>query len=95
MDELKEESLLVVIKNEQVAVKREEIDRIDARQPGGVKVTRDSRVTQEMKADSAVAGRPGDVGSSTSSSTSLTIGGKPDFTTVYRRGGTGAGANWD
>jgi hypothetical protein len=87
MDELKEESLLVVVKNEQVAIKRADIDRIDARPSGGSRVTRESKATQEMKADSGVGGRPGNVGPSTSSSSSLTIGGKPDFKTVYRRSG--------
>lgn len=51
MDELTESSLIVIVKNEQVAIPREEIERIDARpaQAG-------SRVTKETKTSREVAG---------------------------------------
>jgi len=79
-DELTSENLVVVVKNEQVAIPRDEIDRIDARP-----VKRGSRITKENSGASGAVppdgGRP-----SSSYSSGVSIGNKPDFETVYRRG---------
>lgn len=88
MDELTGESLIVVLKNEQMAIAKDQIERIDYRpaQPGG-------RLKKETK--TTVAGsdpKPPPPGPSqgsqapaSSTSTSFSVGSKPDFETIYRR----------
>lgn len=88
MDEANEDRILVVVKNEQMAIPKDQIDRLDARPKGG------SRVVKETKTTSNPPGNPspteqriggGPVGPSGSSSSSLSFGSKPNFETVYRR----------
>ena len=77
MDELRVESLVVVIKNEQVAIRRAEIDRIDARPPQTTsRVSREGKTVTETGRD----GKP-----NTSVSSGISIGSKPGFETIYRR----------
>jgi hypothetical protein len=84
-DEAREESLLVVLKNEQVAIPREEIERLDARPAGGRTKLESQTKTIEPDASRPPAGPPGaGARGGTSSSSNLAIG-KPDFETVYRR----------
>ena len=89
MDEATDERLLVVHKNEQAAIERSDIDRIDARPSNKRAVTKETRETSsDSNADprSAIPGpQPNRPGPTSSSSTNYTIGGKPDFETVYRR----------
>lgn len=88
MDEASEESLIVVLKNEQVAIARDEIDRIDYRpaQPGG-RLKKETKTTVEGPDTKAMRSGPtqGFPGPSSSTSTSLTVQSKPDFETLYRR----------
>lgn len=84
-----EDSLLIVVKNSEVAVPKDQIDRIDYRpaRPGG-HVVKETKTTEEdpTKAKEPPAGMNGrqeGVGSSTS--TSVNFQGKPDFETIYRR----------
>ncbi len=79
-DELTSENLVVVVKNEQVAIPRADIDRIDARP-----VKRGSRITKESSGTSGEV-PPGGGRPSSSYSSGVSIGNKPDFETVYRRG---------
>jgi hypothetical protein len=90
MDEATDERLIFVNKNEQTSLAKEDIDRLDARPAAKRTVTKETKETQsDSSADprSAIPGptpnRPGPTGSS---STNYSIGGKPDFETVYRRG---------
>ena len=96
-DELTEEKLIAVIKNEQMAIPKTEIDRIDARE----KTTGKSKPTVESKTERGVTQpeRPAapprsmkesQAGAPTmSSSSTVTWGsGKPGFETVYRRTAT-------
>jgi hypothetical protein len=90
-DEATEESLIVVVKNEQVAIPRDKIDRIDYRPPGGSRVTKETKTTQEAPGEKpAPPGVPQNP-SGSSSSSSVTIGSKPDFETIYRRSAGPAG----
>ncbi len=89
-------SLIIVVKKEQVAIPKGEIDRIEARPPakkGGRKLIQETRVDDPAKpsADagphgptagpqSGVPGTPG-----YSSTTSVSSGDKGEFSTVYRR----------
>jgi hypothetical protein len=88
MDEANEERIVVVVKNEQVAIAKDQIDRIDFRPKAG------SRIVKETKTTTSAPGNPspaeqriggGPPGPSGSSSSSLTFGSKPDFETIYRR----------
>jgi hypothetical protein len=78
MDELTDENLVILVKKTQTAIPKDQIDRIDARPMGGSRVTKETKTT-ETYAD-AKSAAPG-----TSTSTSVNIGSKPDFETVYRR----------
>ncbi len=73
---LTDDNLIVLIKKTETAIPKDQIDRIEARPSTG------SRVTKETTTKDGV----GPDGSPTSSmSTGYSIGGKPDFETVYRR----------
>jgi hypothetical protein len=95
-DELTDDNLIVVVRNGQVAIPRDQIDRIDARpaKPGG-RVTKETRTSQTNPA--AEPPKPGPYagtgvpGSNTSSS--VNYEGKPDFETVYRRAAGGPGSH--
>ncbi len=90
MDEATAENLLVVVKNEQVAIPKDRIDRIDSRPAqSGSRVTKRSKTTSEPPdpKQPSVGPSRGISGPSVSSSTSLSVGSRPDFETVYRRPG--------
>ena len=91
MDEAGEENLVVVLKNEQVAIPREQIDRVDARPAqGGGRTTKQTRTSVDPpngKAAAPPSTMKGPDGPSSSTSTSVSLGGKADFETVYRRRG--------
>jgi len=73
MDEATDERLVIVNKTEQTSIAREEIDRVDARPSNKRPVTRETKASG------------GETAGSSGLSSSLSIGGKPDFETVYRR----------
>ena len=90
-DDLGEEKLLVVLKNEQMAIPKDGIDRIDARPSTKKdKPKVESTVQKDINNPSAIAAPPRDQksrsipGESTSASTNVSWG-KPGFETVYRR----------
>src|SRR5438067_11845549 len=93
MDEANDERIVVVNKNEQSAIAREDIDRLDARPLGKPRVTKETKTTVTDAASDprstipspATRGSVGGGGTSTSTSTGYSIGGKPDFELVYRR----------
>jgi hypothetical protein len=88
MDELTDDNLVVINKNEQTAIPRDQIDRVDYR-PSGSRVTRTNttKVTDGVGDPKSVIPGPngGTSGPSTSTSSGLSIGSKPDFETVYKR----------
>ena len=87
MDEATDENLAVVNKNEQMAIPKEQIDRIDYR-PVKPRVTKESKTTASNGTE-AKPPAPGPYqnapGPSSSTSTTVSIGSKPDFETIYRR----------
>jgi len=88
MDELTDESLVVIVKNEQTAIPKEEIDRIDYRPPQtGSRVTKESKTTTTTDLPEPVGPRPTPGASvpGMSSSSGVSVGSKPDFETIYRR----------
>ena len=88
MDEADDERIVVVIKNEQVAIPRADILRLDARpKQTGSRVTKTTTNTvthdpPDLKPQPGPRGAPGPT---MSSGTSYSMGSKPDFQTVYRR----------
>ncbi len=82
LDEATDENLIIVVKNEQQAIPKDQIDRLDYR-PHGSRVTKESRVTNDSPTEPEVGPRA--AGAGTSSSTSVEFGSKPDFETIYRR----------
>lgn len=87
LDEASEERLVVVLKNEQVSIAKDDIDRLDARPPRtGGRFTRETRTTRSTpERQPANMPTPAAPVPSTSSSSSVTINSKPDFEMVYRR----------
>jgi hypothetical protein len=90
-DEANDERILVVVKNEQVAIPKEDIDRLDARgaaAPRKLNVEKTEKVTDPDPVPSPKAGPaiPRD-----SYGSNVSFGGsKPDFETIYRRSSAAA-----
>jgi hypothetical protein len=91
MDELTDDNLVVINKNEQTAIPRDQIDRIDAR-PAFKRSFKPVTTTTEKNAAtdprSTMPGPnspPSGGGPSTSTSSGLSFGSKPDFETIYHR----------
>ncbi len=84
-EDLTDENLLVILNKSQQAIPRIEIDRIDARPPQkGKRLRTESRT--ETKDPQPSRGMPNESRvPSTNSTSSVVIGDKPDFETVYRR----------
>jgi hypothetical protein len=85
-DDANDERLIVVIKKEQVAIPKEDIDRLDARPaatPRKVNVEKTEKVTDPDPVPNPRTG-PAAPGESTSSNVSFG-GSKADFETIYRR----------
>jgi hypothetical protein len=75
MDELTDENLVVIVKKTQMAIPKNQIDRLDAR-PAGGGAKKETTTKQSVDADGK---------ETTSTSTGYSFGGRPDFETVYRR----------
>jgi hypothetical protein len=88
MDEANDERLIVVIKNEELAIQKDDIDRVDCRPATKSRVTKETRTTQTDSTQTTPVGpqpqgsRPGPA---TSTTTSFGGASKPDFETIYRR----------
>ena len=86
MEEANADSLIIVEKKEELAIPRDQIDRIDYRPVKGGRVTRETREKVEGPDATTAAELPnGAPGETVSTSTSLVIGGQPDYQTIYRR----------
>ena len=87
-DEANDERLIVVVKNEQTAIPKEQIDRLDARpqqQGGRLKVESKTTTDDPQKPKEPAMGMGAQPVTSTSTSSGVTITGRPDFETVYHR----------
>ena len=86
-DEANDENLIMVVKNEQIAVPKDQIDRLDYRPPQPGRVVKETTT----KVEDAKPGEPQQgmnhqsSGPGYSSSTGFSIQGKPEFETLYRR----------
>jgi len=88
LDEADGERIVIVVKNQQLAIPKEDIDRLDARmvvkEPRKFVKETTSKVTEPDYTPHPPAG-PAVPGESTSTSFSHSSTSKPDFETVYRR----------
>jgi hypothetical protein len=94
MDELTDDNLVVIDKNAQTAIARDQIDRVDYRPSGKSRIAKETTKVNDGVGDpKAVIPGPrqqGNPGPSTSTSSNVSIGSKPDFETIYRRRTGGA-----
>lgn len=83
-EDLNDDSLIIATKKEEIAIPKEQIQRIDFRPKAESRVTKESKTTATDPApnDPGNRGVPNVPGSS--SSTNLSFGSKPDFQTIYR-----------
>src|ERR1051326_3442129 len=86
-DEADNDRVVMVVKNEQIAIPRDQIDRLDARPQSGSRVKVESKTTTDdpQKAGEPDAGMHSHPVNGTSSSSGVSVVGKPDYETVYRR----------
>jgi hypothetical protein len=86
LDEATDDNVIVVLKNEQKAIPKDEIERLDYRPKPGSRITRETKVTSDKPDTTPPVGMdhgpnvPGQ-----SSSSSVSIGSKPGYETIYRR----------
>jgi hypothetical protein len=88
MDEATADRLLVVVKNEQVAIDKDDIDRLDYRPVKTGRFTKETKTTTtDTTGQTPVGPTPRGTGGGpgTSTSTNFGISSKPDFETIYRR----------
>jgi len=87
-DEATDERLILVVKNEQVAIAKDQVDRVDYRPAAGRRVTVTGK-TEQIDPTAAKEPRAGmnhePEGGGTSTSTGISVGSKPDFALLYRR----------
>lgn len=87
MNELTDDNLVVIVKKTETAIPREQIERIEARPSSGSRVKKET-VTKETYPDAKSAVPQPNKGPDvpgTTTSTSVTVGSKPDFELVYRK----------
>jgi hypothetical protein len=89
MDEATDDRLVIVVKKEQMAIDKDQIDRVDYR-PAKSRVTRTNETRTSLDPPGQVAGPApqgggGGGGPTTSTSSGMSFGSKPDFETIYRR----------
>jgi hypothetical protein len=90
MDELTDDNLVVIDKNKQTAIPRDQLDRVDSRATAKSRVTKETttKTTDSVGDPKAVIPGPnpqGGPGTTTSTSTGYSWGPKADFETVYGR----------
>jgi hypothetical protein len=89
MDEANDERLILVVKKEEIAIPKEDIDRVDYRAAkSSGRVTKETRTTESDSTQTTPVGpvpKGTQTGPSTSTTTTIGSGSKPDFETIYRR----------
>ena len=81
-----DERIIVVVKNEQVAIPKEDIDRIDARPVSGPRKMTVEKTQTQSEPDYTPRPGAGPPVPGTSSSSSVSFGGsKPNFEMIYQR----------
>ena len=85
LDNATDDSLIVVVKNKEIAIPKDQIDRVDARPAKSG--SRATKTTTETTTDPQPSAKPQEnkLGPSASSGTNYSFGSRPDFVTIYRR----------
>jgi hypothetical protein len=80
-----EDNLIVVVKDEEIAIAKDLVDRIDQRPNKGSRITKET--TSKRTDPDPIPGPPGrgPAVAGTSTSSSVGIGSKPDFELLYKR----------
>lgn len=84
-DEVTEDNLIVVVRNEQIAIAKDLVDRIDYRPNRGGRVATETKSGQTEPDPTPQPPGHGSEVPGTSTSSSVGIGSKPDFETIYKR----------
>lgn len=84
-DDVTEDNLIVVVRNEQIAIAKDLVDRVDARPNKSSRVTTETKSRQTDPDPTPAPGGHGSAVPGTSTSTSVGIGSKPDFEVIYKR----------
>ena len=85
-DQATDDNLILVVKNEEIAIPRDEVERLDARpKEGGTPPTKTTTTVDKGPEGQAPSPQGHPAGPSTSTNTSYSFGSKPDFQTVYRK----------
>ena len=84
-DDVTADNLIVVVKNEEIGIAKDLVDRIDARPNKSGRVT--TETTSKQTEPEPVPQPPGHASAvpGTSTSSSVGIGSKPDFELIYKR----------
>lgn len=86
LDEARDDAVVIVLKNEQVSISKDEIERLDYRPKPGSRVTTKSEAKDTDPDPTPPAGMGhGAAVPGKSYSTNVGIGSKPDYETLYRR----------
>ena len=82
-----DDKLIIVLKNQETAIDKKDIERVDARPQGGKRTKVESKATNNEPTAQPVDGvRPENYPKPGSSySSGMSVGSKPDFETVYQR----------
>ncbi len=91
-EDLNDDALIIATKTGELGIPKDRIERIDARPTGGPRVTKENRTSTNTDTSlGPPTQRSSPVPTSTSSSSSVSFGGKPDFQTIYRATSASAG----
>jgi hypothetical protein len=86
LDEARDDAVVIVLKNEQVSVPKDEIDRLDYRPKPGSRIVKTGNAKQTDPDPTPPVGmNHGPAVPGTNYSSGLSIGSKPDYETLYRR----------
>lgn len=83
--EANDERIVVVVKNKQMAIPKEDVDRLDARPSDGQRKMDVQKTDKKTEPDYVPRPNAGPPIPGTSSSSNVSFGGKPNFETIYRR----------
>jgi hypothetical protein len=86
LDEARDDAVVIVLKNEQVSIPKDEIDRLDYRPKAGSRIVKTGDAKQTDPDPTPPVGmNHGPAVPGTNYSSGLSIGSKPDYETLYRR----------
>ncbi len=85
LDEARDDAIVIVLKNSQVSIAKEDIDRLDSRPKASRVVRHGDAKTTDPDPTPPVGMDHGPAVPGTNYSSGLSIGSKPDYETVYRR----------